>query len=77
MQMAPNPASEKTVLSWFGYTDHMEIAVLDASGSIVFETKVSGDQYELLTDKFATGIYYVRLQSEDLQRVLKLSVTRK
>jgi hypothetical protein len=76
VQMAPNPASEQTVLQWNGFSDQVTISVLDASGSIVLETTVSGEQYVIDLNAFATGMYYVRLQHEDMAKVLKLAVSR-
>ena len=64
----PNPANESVTLSYNGIADH-EVTVYNEVGEVVVlnPTVLSNDSITFSTAKLANGIYFIRVNSDELQ----------
>ncbi len=72
----PNPASDKAILSVEGLISEAQVVVSDAQGRIMFNDTMSAgaETYELNTESYAAGVYYVRIISGNTVSTQKLIV---
>ncbi len=72
----PNPASDRAVLSVEGLTQSAQIVVSDAQGRILVKDTLSvgTETYELNTENYASGVYYVRIISGNNVATQKLVI---
>ncbi|MBK9014122.1 MAG: T9SS type A sorting domain-containing protein [Saprospiraceae bacterium] len=81
LKVFPNPTSGNASLE-FMLKNQMEIAVqlLDVNGKLVRSTNrefnAGFNRYELNASNLNTGIYFLRLLSEEGQKVVRISVIK-
>ncbi len=76
--MYPNPASQETKLVVTGLQGEVKITISDVQGRIIntINTKANNNMVEetLNVSDMAKGVYYVRLQNDQISRTQKLIV---
>ncbi|MBP1644600.1 MAG: hypothetical protein H6Q16_175 [Bacteroidetes bacterium] len=76
--MYPNPASQETKLVVTGLQGEVKITISDVQGRIIstINTKANNNKVEetINVSDMANGVYYVRLQNEQINRTQKLIV---
>ncbi|MDD4739879.1 MAG: T9SS type A sorting domain-containing protein, partial [Bacteroidales bacterium] len=78
IMMYPNPASQETKLVVTGLQGEVKITISDVQGRIIntINTKANNNKVEetLKVSNMAKGVYYVRLQNDQISRTQKLIV---
>ena len=76
--MYPNPASQETKLVVTGLQGEVKITISDVQGRIIntINTKANNNKVEetINVSNMANGVYYVRLQNDQISRTQKLIV---
>ena len=52
------------------------LTVVNALGQIVFDTNISGDQYQMNLGQFKAGVYMVRITTEEGVSVKRVTVVK-
>jgi uncharacterized repeat protein (TIGR01451 family) len=75
LSVFPNPANDKCVLSFIDNTAK-EITVIDVLGNEVYRKTIASNNFTLSTEKFAVGLYTIRITDENAARsAVKLMIT--
>ena len=78
VMMYPNPASQETKLVVTGLQGEVKITISDVQGRIIntINTKANNNKVEetINVSNMANGVYYVRLQNDQISRTQKLIV---
>jgi hypothetical protein len=78
IMMYPNPASQETKLVVTGLQGEVKITISDVQGRIIntINTKANNNKVEetINVSNMANGVYYVRLQNDQISRTQKLIV---
>jgi len=71
LQLHPNPAGSSTELA-FPATQNATLLLYDSSGRLVQQKQISGSSYRLNLSNLETGIYHIKLISNDYNLSKKL-----
>jgi hypothetical protein len=66
----PNPSAEMLNILWNGF-DASEIELLDATGRILANEKISGLEHSFNVGALSNGIYYIKLKGSDENYIRK------
>jgi hypothetical protein len=66
----PNPSAEMLNILWNGF-DASEIELLDATGRILANEKISGLEHSFNVSALSNGIYYIKLKAADENYIRK------
>lgn len=69
----PNPATHTITLQANGNKRMTEVAIYDATGRVLFRQKAAADKVDINVSNWTSGIYVVRIISEDSIAVKKFS----
>ena len=70
----PNPASSKTNICVNGLDNKATITVSDMQGNIILSNQINNETYELNVENYASGVYFIKITSENIVKTQKLIV---
>ena len=74
--VSPNPASDVVTLSLEGIEGTANVSILSIDGRLVESFEATAEKMEINVSSYATGSYFVRVQSAGWTAVRKLNVVR-
>ncbi len=72
--LQPNPATDRVTLVLSGTTDEATVSIFGIDGRQVSQFTANGDRLDLNLEGYASGTYFVRVQTADWASVRKLVV---
>jgi hypothetical protein len=74
VKVYPNPASSKTNICVNGLDNKATITVSDMQGNIILSNQINNETYELNVENYASGVYFIKITSENIVKTQKLIV---
>lgn len=76
LRLIPNPANDRVSVRWNTPDTYHRITVTDMAGHVVYDASVltAGNQHTVPTDRFAPGMYVVRLNGKTGTKTVRLVV---
>ena len=74
LTVTPNPATTLITISVSEPLRHAELTVYDLHGKVCYNCKIRGDRHEISTDGFPSGIYFVKVASDNASIVRKVVI---
>ena len=77
MKLARNPVSNELIILSREKTNNAQVKIIDLTGKIVFESKVSLTNTTVIPLELSSGLYVINLRTKDnLNKQFKLVVNR-
>ena len=74
LSIAPNPATTYITVTASEALDNAELTMYDLHGRACYSNKLHGNQHEIPTYGFPSGIYFVKVESSETVTVMKVAI---
>jgi hypothetical protein len=71
IRIYPNPTAGEFAIE-FGNSNNKTVEVTDISGRVILSTSSASEQVNININNLASGVYYVKVQSENASKVVKV-----
>ncbi|MBS3914886.1 MAG: T9SS type A sorting domain-containing protein [Bacteroidetes bacterium] len=76
VKIYPNPASDRIQISITGTINHASVSIFDASGKLVYTSRVMDNNIHIPVNEYKNGLYFVKIINNQESKISKVLVRK-